>query len=448
MADIHYTLELEWTLQFTATIILATVVLGVVVGRSLAATLSAVLAGYTVYTTILLLGLRPLSWIVFAGLPSLLDTFAQLFAGAYAILSISNIRNTSWRLGVLVAGFYPLVLSILAFARVEPRLLLVYALLVVGHALCAHRGFSLSISLAALIMLAVFYWNKLTLLLASTAIGLAIVALTNYRTDIGNAILLLLSIALLSLYTTLATQSHMVSLSLFWAVVLMLAWSLVETVKRVYMGSNDFVEPAIIIVVAALFGAIMLATPSNIVESIVAASPFTLAALAVLTQKRVSSKRTSSKTIAIAMVLALTVYAPITAIASSQPQSVLVKHCTKCHNGIAASTIEEMITSIRTWAFKYKSLDEAVEKLYGYKSFKDYMAYMVRLTGLPSDYTKPLVNYFEDIFSKAKKVLEAPKTVTISVDSLTQKLALPALILTIAVSYCVAFLYRRWSIFS
>lgn len=228
----------------------------------------------------------------------------------------------------------------------------------------------------------------------------------------------------------------------------MLAWSLVETVKRVYMGSNDFVEPAIVIVVAALFGAIMLATPSNIVESIVAASPFTLAALAVLTQKRVSSRRTSSKTIAIAMVLALTVYAPITAIASSQPQSVLVKHCTKCHNGIAASTIEEMITSIRTWAFKYKSLDEAVEKLYGYKSFKDYMAYMVRLTGLPSDYTKPLVNYFEDIFSKAKKVLEAPKTVTISVDSLTQKLALPALILTIAVSYCVAFLYRRWSIFS
>ena len=443
MADVYYTLELGWTLQFTATIILVTVILGIVVGRSLVAVLSAVLAGYTVYTTILLLGLRPLSWIVFTSLPSLLDRFALLFAGAYAILAISNTRDTSWRLGVLVIGFYSLVLAILAFAHARPLLLLVFALLITSHVLHAYRKFSLSISLTALVMLVIFYWNELQLLLVSAAIGLAITASTDHKAGKRNATLLFLSIALLTLYIALALRSYVLRSSLFWAVALMLAWSLVEIIRRTSTSSADFDEPAIIIVVAALFGVVMPNTPSNIIESMVAISPFTLAALMVLPQRRISSRGASSKTIVAALMLVLVIYVPIAAIASSQPQTVLTKYCTKCHNGIAASTVEEMITNVRTWAFKYKNLDEAVEKLYGYKSFKDYMAYMVKLTGLPSDYTELLVNYFEDMFSNAKKVLEAPKTVTISVDSLTQKLALPALILTIVASCCVAFLYRR-----
>ncbi|HIC98765.1 MAG TPA: hypothetical protein EYP08_03745 [Pyrodictiaceae archaeon] len=446
MSNIYYVLELRWTLQFTTTITIVATVLGAAIGRSFVATLSAMLAGYTVYTTILLLGLKPLSWIIFTSLASLMDKFTLLFAGTYTILSISNVYNTSLRLGVLVVGFYSFILATLLHGCAEPLPLLAFMFLIASYILYAYRRFTIPASLAGLIMLAIFYWNELLLLLVSTAIGFAIIASTSVKTVRKSAILLLSSIVLLVLYLALTFQRYNIySSPLFWATILMLTWSLIEVVRRTITGNTGFDEPAAILPVTALLEVLTLTKPSNVVESIVAISPFTLATLMVLAQKHVSSKKTNSITIATAMVLALALSTPLTAIADSQPQSMLVKHCTKCHNGIAASTIEEMIASIRAWAFKYQSLDKAVEKLYGYKSFKDYIAYMVKLTNLPSDYIEPLTNYFEDIFSKAKKALEAPKTITVSVDSLTQKLALPMLILTLTTSSCIAFLYRRWS---
>lgn len=445
MSNVCYVLELKWTLQFTVTIILATAVFGAAIGRSLVSTLSAVLAGYTVYTTILLLGLKPLSWIIFANLANLMDRFALLFAGAYTVATISDASNIPLRLGILVIGLHSLILAAILHGHVGPLPLLALMLLIASCILHSHRRFSILVSLAALATLAIFYWSGLQLLLVSTAIGFATIASIGQKTGRKSAVLLLLSIALLALYLVLVLQPYTPNSPLLWATILMLAWSLIDVVRRTFARNTEFIESAAIILIAALFEVIIPIVPSNAIEMMAAFSPFTLAALVALAQKRASSKRANFKTTIIVITLILIVYTPAIAIADSQLQSVLAKHCTKCHNGVIASTIEEMVANIRAWASEYKSLDEAVEKLYGYKSFRDYVAYMVKLTSLPSDYTESLADHFENIFSEAKKALEAPKTIIISVDSLTRRFAIPALILTVTTSCCVAFLYRRWS---
>ncbi|HIP65261.1 MAG TPA: hypothetical protein EYH08_01875 [Pyrodictium sp.] len=441
MANVYHVLEFEWTLQFTIAVILAAAVLGAIIGRNLIATLSAVLAGYTVYATTLLLGLKPLSWIVFANLSSLMDRFTLLFAGAYAILTLINNRYTSWHLGTLVSGFYSLVLATLIQSHARLLPLLALTLLTINHTLYVYRRVSILVSLTALAMLVIAYQDNLQLLLVSTGAGLAIAVLAGQRTGKKATIFLLSSTVLLALYLLTLQPYH--SSPLFWATILMLVWSLTEVLRGSLTNTLSFDEAAIVILVAALSEATIPAQPSNIVELIASIPPFTLATLTVLLQKHGSLKRAGFKAVVATLLFTAIVHIPATAAASLQPQTVLTKHCVKCHNGIAASTVEEMLANVRAWAYSYESLDEAVKKLYGYKSFRDYMAYMVKLTGLPSDYVEPLTDYFENIFLSAKKVLEVPKTVTISVDSLVQKLAPFILAISLATSSSIALICRR-----
>ena len=442
--DVYHVLEFRWTIQFTIAVILATTVLGAIIGRSLVATLSAILAGYTVYTTTLLLGLKPLAWIVFTNLPSLMDKLTLLFAGTYTILVLTNNRHILWRLGILVAGFYSFVLITLTQTHTKPLFLPALALLAVSHILYTYKRFSILASLAALAILIITYWNKLQLLLVFTAMGLAITVLASQKTSKKVAILLLFtSTILLALYMLTLQPYH--NTPLFWAAILMLVWSLAEVFRRAFTATPSFDEPATVLLATAFLETVIPATPSNIIEFMVFISPFTLAALAVLLRKHSSLKEASFKAIAIALLSTTVTCIPAIAVASTQPQIVLTKHCIKCHNGIAASTVEEMLANVRAWAYSYESLDEAVKKLYGYKSFRDYMAYMVKLTGLPSDYVESLTDYFENIFLDAKKALKRPKTVTISVDSLTQKLAPSILAITLTTSSFIAFIYRKLS---
>jgi len=442
MADVYHVLEFGWTLQFTIAVILAAAVLGAIIGRSLVATLSAVLAGYTVYATTLLLGLKPLSRIIFVNLPSLMDRFTLLFAGTYTILTIINNRYTPWHLGTLVSGFYSLVLATLIESHARFLPLLAFTLLIISCMLHhVHGKISRLISLTALAMLIIAYKNDLQLLLVSTGASLAIAVLADQKTSKKATAFLLSSIVLLVLYLLMLQPYH--SSPLFWATIVMLVWSLTEVFRESFTNTLNFDEAAIVMLVAALLEATIPATPSNIIELITSIPPFTLATLAVLLQKHGSLKEAGFKAIVVALLFTSVVHIPATTTASLQPQTVLTKHCIKCHNGIAASTVEEMLANVRTWAYSYESLDEAVEKLYGYKSFRDYMAYMVKLTGLPSDYVEPLTDYFENIFLSAKKVLEVPKTVTISVDSLVQKLAPLILAISLATSSSIALVCRR-----
>lgn len=102
-----------------------------------------------------------------------------------------------------------------------------------------------------------------------------------------------------------------------------------------------------------------------------------------------------------ALILILLAAHAALAVHAQSVSSIFSRYCGSCHNGVEADTLDEMIAKIRSWAYKYPTIDSAFRAAYG-MGYAELMEKMrLESHGVPEQAYRLLYNYFIEVFREA-----------------------------------------------
>ena len=123
-------------------------------------------------------------------------------------------------------------------------------------------------------------------------------------------------------------------------------------------------------------------------------------------------------TMLILFVLALGVITHIAyaaTISQQEAEKIFNKYCKVCHNGATATSFNQLLETLKSWAAKYPDIDTAVKQEYGAENYNALMEEMKRMTPIiPDEEFKKLYDFFKAYFEEAKKAGVMPSTVTVT----------------------------------
>lgn len=95
-------------------------------------------------------------------------------------------------------------------------------------------------------------------------------------------------------------------------------------------------------------------------------------------------------------------------------KQIFQAHCATCHNGQVAPSFDQLVKTIKGWAKKYKTLDEAVAHEYKQASSYDQLMQQMRsyAGGLSSQDYKLIYDFFKQVFEEAKAGATTTTTTT------------------------------------